>query len=389
MVADALPTGFDSSVKYIPFNVANISAARNLGIGAAAGEVIAFIDDDAIPDPSWLTRLTTPLIDARIGASSGFTRGRNGISRQWGAMRFDLAGQDHPLDLDENQAVHIFDADSQQPVKLLGVNMAFRAAALRGVGGFDEAFRFFLEDADIKLRLDQAGWKSAVVPDAQVQHKYAASERRTEQRVPTDLTEIGASKAYFCKKHLKSDVPSALDAFTAHQNERVMGLAKAQHGKLMASLAGGYAAGSKRQSRYLKSSQAPQFQKFPIKSGPHVVLCTRRQDSAWLQSCATRLSDAGCRVCVIQMVSSIRYFQARFQAGYWLHRGGVFGKSTRSQPLISPISYTARFDKEIARITKQFPADLVAYNQSGSFAPETKNLVELTGLRVIKLSHHN
>jgi len=47
-------------VKLVLFDEMNISAARNAGVAAAAGEIIAFIDDDAIPEPTWLTHLIAP-----------------------------------------------------------------------------------------------------------------------------------------------------------------------------------------------------------------------------------------------------------------------------------------------------------------------------------------
>ena len=38
---------------------ANISAARNLGASIAAGDILAFIDDDAVPEFDWLSELLT------------------------------------------------------------------------------------------------------------------------------------------------------------------------------------------------------------------------------------------------------------------------------------------------------------------------------------------
>ena len=40
-------------IKIVPFEQPNISEARNLGISHSAGDIIAFIDDDAVPEPSW------------------------------------------------------------------------------------------------------------------------------------------------------------------------------------------------------------------------------------------------------------------------------------------------------------------------------------------------
>ncbi|MCB2123539.1 MAG: glycosyltransferase, partial [Rhodobacteraceae bacterium] len=67
--------------------------ARNLGLAAAAGEIVAFIDDDAVPEPRWLARLTAPFADPGIAAAGGFVVGRNGISFQWRASCADSHGR--------------------------------------------------------------------------------------------------------------------------------------------------------------------------------------------------------------------------------------------------------------------------------------------------------
>src|SRR3954464_12786210 len=45
----------------------NLCKSRNLGIDIAAGEVVAFIDDDGVPEPRWLEELDAAYDDERIG----------------------------------------------------------------------------------------------------------------------------------------------------------------------------------------------------------------------------------------------------------------------------------------------------------------------------------
>lgn len=188
------------AAKRVPFDEPNISAARNLGIAAAAGEIVAFIDDDAVPEPTWLQYLTAPFARPEVDAAGGFVRGRNGISWQSRASWVDRAGQPHPLDVPQ-EAVALLPGSPQRAIKTEGTNMAFRRAWLAENGGFDPRYRFFLDETDVNMRLAATGAMTALVPLAQVHHGFAASARRTADRVPRDLTEIGASWAIFLSRY--------------------------------------------------------------------------------------------------------------------------------------------------------------------------------------------
>ena len=182
-------------IKLVAFDEANISAARNAGIAQAAGEVVAFIDDDAVPEPTWLRLLTAPAaMRPDVAAMGGTVRGRNGISFQWRAQGIDAQGEGHPLELKGDAAVVLHPPEGRA-IKTEGTNMAFRRAALVALGGFDPAYRYFLDETDLNVRLARAGHATALVPDAQVHHGFAANALRTSARVPTDLFEIGASWA--------------------------------------------------------------------------------------------------------------------------------------------------------------------------------------------------
>lgn len=366
VVADTLPSAFVNHVKYVPFTLANISAARNAGIAISAGKIVAFCDDDAIPDPPWLTRLVSPFVNPKLGSATGFTRGRNGISRQWGAMRFDRRGRDHPFEIDETQGFQTFPASPDSPIKLLGTNMAFRTSCLIAINGFDENLHFFLDETDAKLRMDMAGWETAIVPDAQVHHLFAGSDRRTRNRVPTDLFQIGASKAYFCKAHMDGSHEPALRDFTNEQLIRLTDMVDQRRLRrrdlvsLMDSLGNGFSEGLEREP--LSNRLTPEisdFLRFDVSGKHHVVLCARPNDKKWLTTTIRELVSDGQCVSVIRMSPSPRYFQVRFQDGYWLHKGGLFGKSERSQSLINYYTYKQRFSAEIARIAKLHTVDKI------------------------------
>ncbi|MFQ5438825.1 MAG: glycosyltransferase family 2 protein, partial [Paracoccaceae bacterium] len=161
-------------VRFVPLDEANIARARNHGIRFSAGEIVAFCDDDAVPEPTWLDHLTQPFLEPRVGAAGGYVRGRNGISFQWRAGTFDRFGSRSEIELASDEPV-ILSGDATTGIKTEGTNCAFRRKALVELGGFDENFRYFLDETDMNYRLGLAGWKTAIVPRAQVHHSYMAN----------------------------------------------------------------------------------------------------------------------------------------------------------------------------------------------------------------------
>ncbi|WP_157937576.1 glycosyltransferase family 2 protein, partial [Oceaniglobus roseus] len=185
-----------AQVKLLACGRPNISAARNIGIGAAAGDLVAFIDDDAVPEPSWLLHLAAPFADPDVAAAGGFVIGRNGISFQWRGRQVEDTGAALPLPFAGDAPV----VPAPPPggaIKTEGTNMALRREVLLALGGFDEAFAFYLDETDLNLRLARAGHRTALVPLAQVHHGFAPSERRRADRAPLSLFDIGASSAAF------------------------------------------------------------------------------------------------------------------------------------------------------------------------------------------------
>ena len=61
----------------------HLSRSRNLGAAAAAGEVLAYIDDDAVPEARWLEELVAPFADAEVGATGGLVLDNSGVRLQW------------------------------------------------------------------------------------------------------------------------------------------------------------------------------------------------------------------------------------------------------------------------------------------------------------------
>lgn len=330
-------TNLSGRVKQTLFDEENISRARNIGIGLSAGDLVAFIDDDAVAEPTWLEHLVAPFADASVGASGGYTRGRNGISYQWRAERVDRSGWSHPFDL---PGTEVFTPNPDAAIKTHGTNCAFRRDILIRLGGFDENFRFFLEDADMNLRIAEAGHATAIVPDAEVQHGYAPSARRSASRAPLSLYEISASQAYFQTKHA-IDGAKLEPVLAAHRRSIhrhiVSGLLEPRDvRRLSAEVVVGFADGAQRRPVESKGLGKPErFSPLPThRTSDHLVFYatwwTRRQAFSIAVQRAARGESL-----TLMVFSPTTLFHRRWfhECGFWVQTGGIYGKSLRGDPV--------------------------------------------------------
>lgn len=173
----------------------NLAMSRNIGIALAAGDIVAFIDDDAIPEPEWLDDIARGYQAADVGASGGFVYNHTGTEFQW---RFGTIDRLARPDLSWTRPAHEFSFPFSHNVPhLLGTNSSLRREAAIAIGGFDEEFDYFLDETDVLCRLNDAGWKISQLPNAFVHHKYQASHLRTEARVIRAWYSIIKNKIYF------------------------------------------------------------------------------------------------------------------------------------------------------------------------------------------------
>lgn len=346
------------AVKTVGFDEPNISAARNLGIAQAGGEVVAFIDDDAVPEPTWLSRLTAPFADPAVIAATGFVRGRNGISFQWRAAWVDREGNDIPLAV---EGVTLLPSTPAKAVKTQGTNCAFRRETLAGAGGFDPAFRFFHDETDLNLRLAGQGL-TAIVPDAQVHHGFAEGPHRRADRVPKTLHEIAASTAVFLRRHTGSETDPYLAALTDRERRRALGHMVAGRieprdvTRLLATLRAGWAEGLARPLADPPALPRPQTAFLPLdETGPRqgLVLWGWRHQATALNAKAQAAVAQGRVVTLFLFTADARPHWHGFGAdGVWRQMGGLYGPAERTDPSFRLWRPHARVDHEIARLSR-------------------------------------
>ena len=135
-----------------------LAAARNMGLLTASGEIVAYVDDDARPDPHWLRYLALAF-DKRSHGGVGGPNLTPVDERPVAACIGSAPGGPNHVLLEDEIAEHI-----------PGCNMAFWRDALEAIGGFDPRFRIAGDDVDVCWRLQDAGHTIGFSPSAVVWH---------------------------------------------------------------------------------------------------------------------------------------------------------------------------------------------------------------------------
>lgn len=190
---------------------ANLGESRNVGLQAAAGEFVAFIDDDAVPCRNWLAQLVNAFADPNVAVVGGSVH---------------LVYPDQPV-VQHRQGIvsglgehhNVRQAGAAPPggrgifwtERPMGTNMAFRRTALLAAGGFDAYYRWVYDDSDVAMRMALAGHTVRGLAEAPVYHIPASSRNRVV-RTLTGRWWVGTqAAAYFAVQNGRASGQPASD----------------------------------------------------------------------------------------------------------------------------------------------------------------------------------
>ncbi|GAB4245039.1 MAG: hypothetical protein OHK005_10140 [Candidatus Methylacidiphilales bacterium] len=173
-------------VRYIKQPNLGLSVARNTGIAASEGSVVAFTDSDCMADKDWLYYLVQTLTTGNWAAVGG--PNISPPARDWiqASVAASPGSPSHVL-LTDREAEHV-----------PGCNMAYYKWALEMIDGFDPEYRKAGDDVDVCWRIMQRGFKIGFSPAALVWHH----RRFTVRTYFKQQSGYGEAEALLRFKHL-------------------------------------------------------------------------------------------------------------------------------------------------------------------------------------------
>lgn len=179
-------------IKFSENRERNLSISRNIGIELASGDIVAFIDDDAIPFDNWIENILF-----EYNSRTFCTQALGGPAFFAGTLRFQ--SEDIGIDRQARAWVNIPTQEVGRNGWLrscLGTNSTFVRTTLLALHGFDEQFDYFLDESELCLRLQLKGHIIAYAPNVLVRHEFAQSHNR-RGRYNYDWKTITKNTAYY------------------------------------------------------------------------------------------------------------------------------------------------------------------------------------------------
>jgi cellulose synthase/poly-beta-1,6-N-acetylglucosamine synthase-like glycosyltransferase len=186
--------------RYVLERKRGLCRARNRGALVSSADIIAYLDDDSVPEPNWLTGLAAEFADPLVMGAGGKTiplRVETDAERLFAKIRGDAYSRPAPLVVD-NKTPYWFEICGFGGIGP-GCNMAVRRAAFEVWPGFNERTGrgtpiYGGDEQHAFFSLVSRGFRVAYTPHALVRHPFPPTMETLRKRYLHDLT---ASTAFF------------------------------------------------------------------------------------------------------------------------------------------------------------------------------------------------
>jgi GT2 family glycosyltransferase len=178
------------------------AGGRNVGLRAAEGEVVAFMDNDGYAGPDWVSESVRLLeADPGLGAVAPlvfFNRHKLVLNGAWGTLNQRGYGGDYCFK-EPFEFAHL----PEFALYPMGCGMVVRRAVLDAMGGFDEALFNYYDDVEVGVWAWRLGLQVRCAPAAWVDHDFSAADEINRNKVLLcERNRVRTVLKYFPATHL-------------------------------------------------------------------------------------------------------------------------------------------------------------------------------------------